>query len=538
MAKYLQMEQSPCVSPRWRRLLVGLTSVALVVTGVFGAASSRELLSAWWTLGALLLGGALHLPLTLSKGSLTSSERRVLLGSALAAQLILVFSPPVFSGDVYRYLLDGTMSVNGINPFAYAPDSPKIQDLIWELRANVNHAHLRTIYPPVAQGLFALNAWLGATVVGWKLMCLGAFSGAAVLMLRHLQRRAERCTHRREATADTAATLFFAHPLALIVVGGNGHVDTFGIAAVLGALLLLGRNAKGLAAVAVGIAASVKLFPITLVGAWLGLRRPPLQSLPTLGSDVTVPPPTRTNPPPSIRTISPSPASGGGTGAEGIAAGIIAFTVLVLSYLPLLSVGPKVLGSLGTYTAQWRFNAGAADVMALTADHALEVAGVLEAWVSPRRTEAAERADRPRIYQGEPTFETWMTRRERADQAVRAVGLFTLLGVLGWIWVRRVDAATGMLAITMALFLTAPVVHPWYVFWVLALGIAAQNKAAQVWGATVLLTFWAPAHMQVTGEWVDPVWVRGMEYVPVYGVLIWTMVAGTSPRGKGGANDC
>ena len=82
--------------------------------------------------------------------------------SFLAAIVILriVFIPvhPIGSDDYYRYLWDGKLQVNGINPYAYAPDAKELTYLHSEILPKyVNHANMKTLYPPLTEILFYIS---------------------------------------------------------------------------------------------------------------------------------------------------------------------------------------------------------------------------------------------------------------------------------------------------------------------------------------------------------------------------------------------
>ena len=68
------------------------------------------------------------------------------LAIAIALRALLLFPTPLLSNDVYRYLRDGRVAASGINPYAEAPNDPRI-----------NHPEIPSIYPPHAQMLFVLT---------------------------------------------------------------------------------------------------------------------------------------------------------------------------------------------------------------------------------------------------------------------------------------------------------------------------------------------------------------------------------------------
>ena len=110
------------------------------------------------------------------------------LGAALLFRVVMALGSPALSDDVYRYVWDGRVQLHGIHPYLHAPADPALESLRdsdWE---RINHPELETIYPPLAQVLFAGLAALGAGVRGFK-MAAGLADFAVVLALAYLLRR-------------------------------------------------------------------------------------------------------------------------------------------------------------------------------------------------------------------------------------------------------------------------------------------------------------------------------------------------------------
>ncbi len=73
-------------------------------------------------------------------------------------RVLLLFSVPNLSDDVYRFIWDGRLSANGINPFSHLPTEIMqmlpVTGITEELFAQLNSQGHYTIYPPVMQGFF------------------------------------------------------------------------------------------------------------------------------------------------------------------------------------------------------------------------------------------------------------------------------------------------------------------------------------------------------------------------------------------------
>ncbi|WP_439580736.1 glycosyltransferase 87 family protein [Elioraea sp.] len=232
-------------------------------------------------------------------------ERRalaIILGVAVLARLVLVFTPPTLSTDVFRYIWDGRVQAAGINPYRHLPVAPELAHLrdaaVWP---NINRAdYAVTIYPPAAQMLFLLAAVLGDSVVAMKLVLVAAEAvtvAALIALLRHLR------------MPVTRVVAYAWHPLALWEIAGNAHIDGAMLAAMLFGLwlaLVRGRRAAGAAVIAV--AALCKPFAVlALPAVWRPWDwRAPAAAVATVG----------------------------------------------LLYLPYLSVGSGVFGFLGGYLAE------------------------------------------------------------------------------------------------------------------------------------------------------------------------------------------
>ena len=77
-------------------------------------------------------------------------------GFAAAFRLVLLATPVSLSDDVYRYIWDGHLLTQGINPYALPVQSPLLDSYATALRQWVNFPWMATPYLPAAQIYFAL----------------------------------------------------------------------------------------------------------------------------------------------------------------------------------------------------------------------------------------------------------------------------------------------------------------------------------------------------------------------------------------------
>lgn len=215
---------------------------------------------------------ALLLPSLIAHSADVSEDQRnrFLLGivaGGLLLRLLMFWTPPALESDFYRYLWDGALSATGHNPYMYVPsklDLPhvpqSIRDLAIEagyIHDRINHAELRTIYPPIAQAFFAL-AYLAETwsLTAWRLVCLLcelATLGALYGLLRQLNRSA------------LWLALYWWNPLIIKELLNAAHMEAVLLPFLAAAAFLAAKHRPILACVALALAAGVKVWPILLV---------------------------------------------------------------------------------------------------------------------------------------------------------------------------------------------------------------------------------------------------------------------------------
>lgn len=194
-----------------------------------------------------------------------------LLGVGVLLRLILFASTPILETDYFRYLWDGAVTAHLINPFAYAPidvltldeesNVPASLQTLSEqgsdVLSQINHGDLRTIYPPIAQGAFALaylirpwnlNAWR-AVLLLFDLAAVGLLA----LLLRHLQ------------LPLSHLVIYWWNPLLLREMYNAGHMDVIVLPFVLGAIYWALKSRFVGAALLLGLAVGAKVWPVLLL---------------------------------------------------------------------------------------------------------------------------------------------------------------------------------------------------------------------------------------------------------------------------------
>lgn len=200
-----------------------------------------------------------------------AATKRILIWICLVAaimRLAIMFSPPIADADYWRYLWDGSVTAAGINPYRYSPqqaienttERAEIKRLAIEgknVLPRITHPHLRTIYPPFAQALFALAHWLTPfQILGWRLLLFVFDVFCAIVIMSMLQRAGLPLVY---------IVVYLWNPLLINETYYGGHIDL--VAGML-VLLFAWYRVNGsliLASIVLACAVGVKLWPALLV---------------------------------------------------------------------------------------------------------------------------------------------------------------------------------------------------------------------------------------------------------------------------------
>lgn len=418
-----------------------------------------------------------------------------LLTTQLVVRLGLLTLPPLLSEDVWRYVWDGAVQWAGMNPYRYAPESAELDYVVVgdprlaAVRAEIGHAHIPTIYPPAAQVIFAA----GTALVPHPLVLRIAAVAADLAVTAGIWIWARRLGRRPQAAA-----LYALSPLAALETAVGAHVDIFGVAALVagGALLTGGRPLR--AGLALAIGAGTKLLPLLALPK-LALRAP--------------------------RAV--------------LSCGV---AVLLLA-LPYLGAGQALLGGLTAYGHRWRGNDGAFRVL---------LAPFEAVWPSaPHPIELPDPGVRlVRALVGTPPgvapADVW------PDEVSFAAAKLTVALLFGGFLLYRLWRARELIGflgpVIAALLLLSPVVHPWYLLWLLpfcALALARPGAAwpwpLVLWTALACLAYHPRPEYLRTGEWAESPFMVWAQYSPVWIGLAVAGLRGLVRRrveGAGGTPAC
>ena len=172
-----------------------------------------------------------------------------LIGIALCLRMCGWGSLPTFSDDLYRYLWEGQLVLQGGNPFVQPPNFFDISDGIREW---VNHPSIPSVYPPLAQWIFALISWLYYQPIAMQVVSSIADVGIVFGIYHYC---------RKKHLSQEFVWLYAIHPLPIIEFGFSGHLESWAIFCVVWAV-----NCQNTLRVwFLWMGTWIKLFPVTLL---------------------------------------------------------------------------------------------------------------------------------------------------------------------------------------------------------------------------------------------------------------------------------
>lgn len=242
----------------------GIASLVLYL--LIGYATDRsnavQVIASW----LLLFGGYFFI----ASEEHTGKQLRWLIAIAILFRLSFLFAVPALSDDFYRFIWDGSLIREGINPYLYLPSS--IISFNEELYAQLNSPNYYSVYPPVMQAVFWLSAALIpdnmlASVITMRLVIIASEVGTIALLYKLL----------KKYNLPISNVLWYAlNPLLIIEMTGNLHFEAVMIFFLILAFYLLSLKKWWLAAVPFALSVVTKLVPLILLPLlwrYLGTKR-------------------------------------------------------------------------------------------------------------------------------------------------------------------------------------------------------------------------------------------------------------------------
>lgn len=440
-----------------RGLVVGYCAVAVALALVAATGPVREHKSS--VLIGLSFAGCAWWWTVRCARSRALSWGRVWLGAALLRALALAADPQV-SDDIHRYVWEGELLRRGISPYAWAPDAPRLEGVREQLPqtyARLNNRDVSAAYPPVTEGACAL-AVAAARGIGDP----SQFEARARWTLRLLF-----------TACDLAALAALGRWLA---ARGRPAGDAVAWAwSPLAALEFAGSGHFDSLGIALWVGA--------LAGASSAAARPAarVRDCALLAGATLVKYLPAGSAPFLVRS------QGGSRGVLTRAALLAVMLAAPFAALFFLDGGTSGLWSgLSEYGKRW------------------ESQSLLYRFVEGGLARWLERDD------------SWRDVRVVSRAAVGAVWI----AAAAWLFVRRVEVGRACALLTGLFLLLSPVLHPWYLTWMLPFVAVFPSAAWCYLIAAAPLLYWPIDGWQLTGVWREPAWLWPVLALPFFALLV------------------
>ncbi|WP_036380264.1 polyprenol phosphomannose-dependent alpha 1,6 mannosyltransferase MptB [Muricauda sp. MAR_2010_75] len=197
---------------------------------------------------------------------------KFLLVAGILFRLVFLFAEPNLSQDFYRFIWDGELIKNGLNPYLHAPNDLIGQSDLGIANAQELHTKMGALhakhfsnYPPINQVLFVLGAILGGgsilgSIIAMRLTLILADIGV-LYFGRKLLQNLNQSTH--------MVFWYFLNPLVIIELTGNLHFEGVMLFFMVWALYLISKKKWVLAAPVYSLSIMVKLVPLIFLPIFL-----------------------------------------------------------------------------------------------------------------------------------------------------------------------------------------------------------------------------------------------------------------------------
>jgi hypothetical protein len=435
----------------------------------------------------------------------------VLLG--LLFRAVLLPAHQIQEDDIYRYLWDGKVFAHNINPYRYSPEEvgrfkefmiseptkfretytkteieelTRLYQLKWDnetsliFQERINHPHVPTIYPPLAQYVFRLVHQIQPDSILTMRLMFGVFDlvalGFIVALLASL------------GLNRNWALIYFWCPLVIKETYNSTHLDIIGVAMLCGSLfhLVRGRHLMAMGFLALSVVGklySVILLPFFMKTQWTEARKQ------------------------------------GKSPWQSSALGLLVFAGMVaFFYAPFLGIGEKAFVGLQTFGTYWQSNDSIfalfvwffRTVLGLDSSGPVGFSYDLPSLLSKVTVMAILAGTLLYLLVRPPREEPPRARQAAAGSMATLKAAFIIMGLV---------------------FLLSPVQNPWYLCWIVPFLCVFPSRA---W---ILLTglvglYYLDFYFDYQDLMDYSIWLPWYEYLPFYMLLLWDFLRSekTLPR--------
>ena len=160
------------------------------------------------------------------------------------------------SNDMFRYVWEGKLQVNGLNPYSYPPESSTLEHLRDKFYSGIGHKQMTTIYPPLALMIFAIAELFSHSFLSMKAAFLTFDVLSIFLLVKFLRMMGKEPVH---------VLIYAWSPLVLISFAARGHCDSLQIFFVILALYLYSMKKQIRSFISISLATMSKFVSIIIV---------------------------------------------------------------------------------------------------------------------------------------------------------------------------------------------------------------------------------------------------------------------------------
>ena len=412
---------------------------------------------------------------------------------AFLFRTVFILSIPNLSQDFYRFIWDGRMILEGLNPYLYTVESfmssgtyPVYQaQELYTGMGLLNASHF-TNYPPINQlcfvlaGLFAGKSILGSVIV-MRLIIIAADFGTFYYGKKLL-----------EKLNIPVYNIFWyvLNPFIIIELTGNLHFESVMIFFLIWSLYLLYIGKWQWAAVVLTCSVSVKLVPLIFLPLFLQW----FTSATLSNQNVFARSKRRIN----LINWNRLLRSTRNDVLMGIIRLIGFYAIIIITtllfFIPFYSSEfiTNYTKTVGLWFQKFEFNASLYYI-------AREIGYTFRGW-------------------------------NEIAIIGKATPLFVIVFILILTFFRRnktmIEVITALLLVLTFYYFTATTVHPWYVATLLILSVFTKYKFPLVWSFVIILSYLAYANSNNQ----ENLWIIGLEYVIVYSVFVWEVFIKKAPK--------
>ncbi len=391
--------------------------------------------------------------------------------------IIIVFSlvfrltllPVTPSDDMHRYLWEGKLQLNWLNPYSHPPESSSLEHLRDNFFSGINHKHLTTIYPPLTLMVFAIADYVSHSFISMKSTFLLFDILSIFVLVKFL---------RVMGKSPVNVLIYAWSPIVLISFAARGHCDSLQIFFVMLALYLFSIRNNIKSIVSIGLAAMSKFIFIIIAPFLIPGKK--------------------------LKHV------------------IVLFSVMAVLYLPYSGAGKGLFSTLFHFGTQYHFNDSVHFLIFCLCIGSPLASKVVTAIIFGAVL----------LYLYKKHLNLLIT-DDNGNPSPALAGIKGERGGSEKVGQREInDSIINFAFLSIGAFLIlAPTLHPWYLTWIVPFLCFNKNLAWLVLTGTVIFYYFMNHALfsrliEYNNEWVwqEVHWLKLPEYLPFYGLLIFELL--------------